>query len=378
MKIEQFEMERAQSLYENAVEYNLSESGVLPLRTNELLSPDELAELAATRLCYPEGMGSDLLRERIALFYDNATAANAVVTNGGSEANHIVLWGLVEEGARVACMIPNYLQTWGLARAYAERADPFYLVESADRSRWELDLDSLAEAVTPETGLIIVTNPNNPTGAVLNEAEMEAVIEAARRVDAWLVFDEIYRGAEVEGDTGPSAWGRYDKVIVTSGLSKAFAMPGLRVGWVVAPEPAIDQLCWYRDYTTLTPNMLSDRLARVAMEPTKRDEILDRCKSIVRAQLPRLVEWVEGHDELNMIAPVAAAIGMVGYDLPIESTELFERLRTEQSVLITPGSHFGIGDYIRVGYGYDIERTLAGLARVDVTLAQLQPAVAAR
>lgn len=68
-------------------------------------------------------------------------------------------------------MIPNYLQTWGLARAYAERADPFYLVESADRSRWELDLDSLAEAVAPETGLIIVTNPNNPTGAVLNEAE---------------------------------------------------------------------------------------------------------------------------------------------------------------------------------------------------------------
>lgn len=378
MKIEQFEMERAQSLYENTVEYNLSESGVLPLRTDELIPPDELTELAATPLCYPEAMGSDLLRERIALFYDNATAANVVVTNGGSEANHITLWGLVEEKARVACMIPNYLQTWGLARAYAERADPFHLVESADRSRWELDLDSLAKAVTPETGLIMVTNPNNPTGAVLNEAEMEALIEAARSADAWLVFDEIYRGSEVEGETAPSAWGRYDKVIVTSGLSKAFAMPGLRVGWIVAPEQAIDLLCWYRDYTTLTPNILSDRLARVAMEPTKRDEILARTRSIIRKQLPRLVEWVDGHDELNMITPVAAAIGMIGFDLPIESTELYERLRTEQSVLITPGSHFGIGDYLRVGYGYDIDHTMEGLARVDTLLAELQPAAVAR
>ena len=372
MKIEPFEMERAQQLYENTVEYNLSQSCIWPLRTDELLPRDELAELTAKRLFYSEGMGSDLLRERIALFYDNATGANVVVTNGGSEANHITLWGLAEEDARVACMIPNYLQHWGLARAFAERVDPFHLVESADRSRWELDLDSLVGAVMPETGLIIVTNPNNPTGAVLNEAELEAVIEAARSADAWLVFDEIYRGAEVEGDTAPSAWGSYDKLIVTSGLSKSFAMPGLRVGWIVAPEPTIKHLSWYRDYTSLTPNMLSDRLARIAMEPTKRDEILDRSKSIVRAQLPRLVEWVESHHELNMIPPVAAAIGAVGYDLPIESTELFEKLVREQSVLITPGSHFGIGDYIRVGYGYDIERTIQGLTRIDATLSQLQ------
>ncbi len=377
MKIEQFEMERAMALFENAVEYNISESGVTPLRMDDLLPPDELATLSATKLSYPEAMGSDLLRERIALFYDDATMANVVVTNGGSEANHITLWGLVEEGDRVACMIPNYLQTWGLARAYADRADPFHLVESADRSRWELDLDGLAAAVTPATGLIIVTNPNNPTGGVLSDTELGALVEAARRADAWLVFDEIYRGTEVEGDTASSAWGRYDKLIVTSGLSKAFAMPGLRVGWIVAAEQAIERLCWYRDYTTLTPNMLSDRLARVAMEPQKRDEILDRSKTIIRAQLPALVDWVAGHDELNMIPPVAAAIGLVGYDLPIESSELFERLRTEKSVLMTPGAHFGIGDYFRIGYGYDIDVAVEGLQRISAMMGELQPAAVA-
>ncbi len=380
MKIECFEMERTQSLYEHAVEYNIAESGVWPLTVNDLLPPTELAELASTRLCYPEGMGSDLLRERVALFYDDATAANIVVTNGGSEANYSALQALLEEGDRVACMIPNYLQTWGLARACAERTDAFYLVESTDgdRTRWALDLDSLAAAVSPATGMIVITNPNNPTGAVLNEAELEALVEAARGADAWIVCDEIYRGAEVEGETGSSLWGRYDKVVVTSGLSKAFAMPGLRIGWTVAPESATHQLMCYRDYTTLTPNLLADRLAPVAMEPTKRDEILDRSKSIVRAQLPRLVEWVGSHEELSMIAPAAAAIGLIAYDLPIESAALCEKLRTERSVLITPGAHFGIGDYIRVGYGYDIDKACQGLALVSETIAELRPVAAAQ
>ena len=247
MKIEQFEMERMQSLYEHAVDHNLAESGVSPLSVNDLLSPETLAELASTPLCYPEGMGSELLRERIGLFYDNATADNIVVTNGGSEANYITLQALLEPGDRVACMIPNYLQTWGLARAYSERTDAFHLVESrdGDGARWALDLDSLAAAVSSATGMITVTNPNNPTGALLNEAELEALVEAARRADAWLVFDGIYRGTELEGDTGPSIWDRYDKAIVTSGLSKAFAMPGLRIGWTVAPgrrDPAADAL----------------------------------------------------------------------------------------------------------------------------------------
>ena len=198
MKIEQFEMERTQSLYEHAVDYNLAESGVSPLSVNDLVSAETLAELAAMPLCYPEGMGSELLRERIALFYDNATADNIVVTNGGSEANYIALQALLEPGDRVACMIPNYLQTWGLARAYSERTDAFHLVESrgGDSARWALDLDSLAAAVSPATGMITVTNPNNPSGAVLDEAELEALVEAARRADAWLVFDEIYRGTE--------------------------------------------------------------------------------------------------------------------------------------------------------------------------------------
>jgi aspartate/methionine/tyrosine aminotransferase len=376
MRMDRFQMERTQCLYENEVRWNLSESGVAPLRVDELLDGEFGREqLLEQALKYPESNGSALLRERIALFYPGATAENVLVTTGCSEANYTTLWGLLEPGDRMAVMIPNYLQSWGLARGYAGRADAYRLTEKRRglKSRWALDVASLERAVSKKTRAIMVTNPNNPTGAVLNEEEMEAVVRVARRADAWIVSDEVYRGAEVASDNlSPTFWGRYPKVIVTAGLSKAFGLPGLRIGWIVAP-PKMTATFWaYQDYTTLTPTMLSDRLARAAMEPGRREKILARTRAIIRRHLPRIEQWIHGHGDLfEYIPPVAGAIALVKYRLPIGSTALFDRLRLEKSVLITPGAHFGIGRYIRIGYGYDVEKTLEGLARVDELLGQL-------
>ena len=367
-------MERTQCLYENVVEFNLSESGVKPLRLEEILDQEDSSGFLALPLRYPESDGSEELRDRIAAFH-GASADQVLVTNGGSEANYTTLWGLLERSDGVAVMLPNYLQTWGLARAYAGNVDAFHLVETAGdagRRRWGLDVDSLERAVTSKTRLIVVTNPNNPTGAVLSEAEMDVVVRAARKVRAWLLVDEIYRGAEVGGSMAPSFWGRYEKVIVTSGLSKAFGLPGLRIGWIVAPAKTIARLCRYRDYTTLTPSFLSDRLARIVMEPGRRERILERTRSIIRANLPRVEKWIASHvDTFGYIAPVAGAIAFVKYRLPIGSTALFDKLRIEESVLVTPGAHFGVGKYFRVGFGYDIDKTLEGLSRMDRTLARI-------
>jgi len=126
MRIDLFKMERTQCLYENEVEYNLSESGVRPLSLEELLQGENLAHFLHQTLKYPESNGSLELREQIAQFH-GATADQVLVTNGGSEANYTALWGLLEKGDRAAVMLPNYLQTWGLARAYAQTADSFHL-----------------------------------------------------------------------------------------------------------------------------------------------------------------------------------------------------------------------------------------------------------
>jgi aspartate/methionine/tyrosine aminotransferase len=368
-------MERTQCLYENEVEFNLSESGVLPLRVEEvLLTSKASANFLALGLRYPESDGSDELREHIAAWYDT-TSDHVLVTNGGSEANFTALWGLLEKGDHAAVMLPNYLQTWGLSRAFAAKTHGFHLVERFEngKARWALDIESLHRAVSKKTRLIVVTNPNNPTGAVLNQKEMDEVVRMARKARAWLLVDEIYRGAEVSEPLTPTFWGSYDKLLITSGLSKAFGLPGLRLGWIIAPPKTIAKLCSYHDYTTLTPTMLSDRLARIVMEPVRREQVLERTRAIVRRNLPRLESWIHSHDDIfSYIPPVAGAITFFRYKLPITSAALFDRLRKERSVLITPGDHFGVGRYIRVGFGYDVEYTLRGLARIDLTLEELK------
>jgi len=374
MDIETFQMERMQCLYENEVEYNLSESGVQPMSVAELMAGQDLDALLSMGLGYPHSNGSHALRERVAAFYPGATPENVTVMNGGSEVNHIVLWTLLEPPHRLAFMVPNYMQGWGLGRHYGGGSDVFHLVVrgSDDGRHWALDVDELRRAVTDRTSVILVTNPNNPTGAVLTEQEMAHVVEVAREADAWLVADEIYRGAELDGRTTPTFWGSYDKLIVTSGLSKAFALPGLRLGWAVAPPELIERLWIHHDYTTLTPAMLSDRLAAIAMDPPRRERILARTRGIIRRNLPTLEEWLHGHEGvLDYVPPAAGAIAYLGYDLPIGSWDLVDRIRVEQSVLVVPGEQLGMEKYLRIGFGSEPDYLRKGLERISETLGQI-------
>ncbi len=371
-RIDRFEMERMQSLYWHLVDYDLSESGVSPMSIAELLEGTDLGDpstFAQIKLGYPLSEGSELTRERIAQWYPGATRANVTVVNGGSEANFLSLFTLLGPGDRLAFEVPNYLQGPGLGRLFGDGTDTFRL--KLRGGRWGLDVDELERAVGKTTKVIMVCNPNNPTGAVMNQEEMDAVVRVAERRGAWIIADEIYRGTEVEGDEpSPSFWGRSERVVVTSGLSKAFGLPGLRIGWAVGPDTFIHDLWERHDYTTLTPGMASDILCGAAMEPSKRAAIFERTRGIVRSQLPRMEEWIHTHDDIFRYArPTAGAIAYVKYRLPVSSTKLVDRIREEQSVLLVGGDQFGIGKGLRFGFGFDIEYTMKGLARVDETLA---------
>jgi aspartate/methionine/tyrosine aminotransferase len=372
MKLEQFDMERMQSTYENLVEFNLSESGVRPLTPRELIEdPAGLDGLLDQPLVYTQSNGTIELRRLIAGMYPGAGIDHIEVTNGGSEANFITTFNLVEPGDDVVMLVPNYMQTWGLARGFGGTIREWKLVEDAAAGRWRADLNELEQLVTARTKLIVICNPNNPTGARLTSSELDAIARIADRHGAWILSDEVYRGAEIDGVETASMWGRSARAIVTSGLSKAYGLPGLRIGWIVAPPSLIASLWSYHDYTTIAPGALSDRLARVAMQPERRARLFERTRNILQKNLGLMEGWLKDAGGFHWIRPEAGAIVYVRYDHPINSTMLVNRLREEKSVLIVPGDHFGMDGYLRLGFGEPPEYNRAGLDRLKELLASL-------
>ncbi|MEZ4415544.1 MAG: aminotransferase class I/II-fold pyridoxal phosphate-dependent enzyme [Gemmatimonadota bacterium] len=363
MRLTRFEMERYQSTFEHRVRYNLSESGVHPMTTRELL---ELAgsdlDVLGIRLEYGQSNGSDQLRENIAALYPDCSEASVLVTVGGAEANFTACWRLMESGQKVAVMVPNYMQVPGLLQTFGAQPLTFPLLEETG---WQPDLDRLRACLDEGARFILVTNPNNPTGSILTEASMDGIVQEAERVGAWILADEVYQGAELDGRQSPSFHGRSERVLVTNSLSKAYGLPGLRLGWIIAPGDLREDLWSRTDYTTITPATLSDALATLAVERKARERIRARTREILNRNLPLLVEWMKKQDGLfSYRLPQAGAICYVRYDAPINSTELAERLRTERDVLVVPGDHFGMDHYLRIGIGPPEELLLEGLERV--------------
>ena len=373
MKLETFAMERMQSTYENQVELNLSESGVQPLRLSELLDDDDAREqLMHEALRYTQSNGTAPLRSSIAAMYSGATPDHVQVTNGGSEANYIATWNLVEPGDEIVLMVPNYMQTWGLARAFGGVIREWPLVRGGSPTRWRVDCDALESLVSPRTKLIIVCNPNNPTGARIEAPDLDRIASMAARHGTWLLADEIYRGAELDGRETPTLWGRHDRVLITSGLSKAYGLPGLRIGWIVGPPNTVATLWSYHDYTTISPGALSDFLARRALEAPRRQRLLARTRGILNANLPIMKSWLDGHGGLfSYIPPEAGAIVYVRYHHAMNSTDLVTRLREQKSVLVVPGDHFSMDGYLRIGFGDEPNHLRQGLNRLGDLLIEL-------
>jgi aspartate/methionine/tyrosine aminotransferase len=263
------------------------------------------------------------------------------------------------------------MQVPGIARALHAEVRPWPLVEDArdGAARWRPDFDALRALVTSHTRAILICNPNNPTGARLTAAELDEVCAVAASCGAWVVSDEIYRGAELDGIETTTVFGRYDRAIVTSGLSKAFALPGLRIGWVVAPPAMIEELWGIHDYTSIAPGAINDRLARIALVPERREVLLARTRGILRTNYPVLKRWIGRRSAmLRHVPPEAGAIAFVRYSHPIGSTRLMERMRDEQSVLVVPGDHFQMDGFLRIGFGCDPELLIPALERVGEVL----------
>jgi len=370
MEFETFLLERNQSLYENQVEINLTESGVHPFSLREFLEPDELQALLDLPLGYGHTEGTPELRDAIASWHPGASAENVLVTTGASEANLLALLASVSAGDEVVVVLPNFMQIPGAARALG--ADVREVTLSEDRG-WRIDRETLFRTISPRTKLIALCNPNNPTGITLNDADRSALLDACERSGAWLLADEIYRGAEL-GGRGETAtfWGANDRIIVTGGLAKSFAHAGLRIGWIIAPQPFLYECMRRQDYTTIGSNAVGQFVGTLLLGADRREKVFARNRKILNGNLALLKDWIAARaNSVSLVPPEAGGMAFLNYAQPLNSTEFSRRLRVEENVFVVAGDWFGLDGRIRVGIGGDNALLLEGLSRLGRFLDRL-------
>ena len=364
-----FELERFMSTWESQVEYNLSGSGVAPLSLRDLAKEDPrfLDSLLDLKLTYPQANGSDELREQIAGYYPGAGGQNIVVTNGASQANFTSILAMLDVGDEIVIMIPNYLQIWGLAQNMGLKVKTFSLKEELG---WKVDVEELNKAVTSQTRLIAVCNPNNPTGHIMDVEERQAVISAARRCGAWILADEVFAGEELWAkEITPSFWGEYEKVLAIRSLSKAYGLPGLRLGWVVAPAETAAEIWARQDYVCISASILSDKIATFVLRPDISSRLRERTCALIRDGYRVFDDWMKQYPQIfSFVPPQAAPIVYARYQRNIHSVDLVKRLIAEQKTYVVPGGHLGMEQHLRIGYGRPAEYLVSGLERIVALL----------
>jgi aspartate/methionine/tyrosine aminotransferase len=274
-----------------------------------------------------------------------------------------MVMSLLESGDEIMVIVPNYMQIAGWAEAIGVNVIEVPLDPARD---WLPDLIKLESLLTSKTKMITICHPNNPTGSTLPLVEINKLANFAKKHDLYLHADEVYRGADFDGHELPSFADVYDKAIITCGLSKAMAMPGLRIGWLVGLSEDIYKSWQRKDYTSITTAAVSEYVATIVLEPTFRSKVLNRSKDYLKNNLALLENWVEKNKNwVSFIPPKAGGMAFLKYELAINSTELAHIFRKELGVLILPGDVYGLDGYFRVGIGAPTDHLDQGLERIS-------------
>lgn len=374
MHIRPFAVEQWMNAYETRCRYNLAETCVESLTVAQLLElagtgPEVLRELLPIHLTYGEIAGSMRLRRAIAALHAHQGPEDVLVTHGAIGANHLVYQGLIGPGDRVVAIVPNYQQHYSIPESLGARVER---LELRAAQGWLPDFDALRRLVTPGTKLISLSNPNNPTGALLGRAALEQLVRIAQEAGAWILCDEVYRGITQQDEAVPSIVDLYPRGISTGSVSKAFSLAGLRLGWIIGPREVLTAAELHRDYNTISVGVIDDFLASLALENAAR--LLERSRGRVRRNLAILDEWLAQEPGLRYVRPRGGTTALLDYGLPLPSREFCVRLLEQTGVLFTPGSALEAEGTVRIGYANAEGVLREGLAAVSTFLRGLRQA----
>lgn len=353
MKIADFQLERYFARWEFVAPHILCASDIEAYRLPELLAladGESRALWDELSLGYTEAPGHPLLRAEIASLYERVAPDEILTFAGAEEAIFILMNILLGPGDHAIVTWPGYQSLYEVARSIGAATTLLRLDPTAG---WALDLDALRDALRPETRLIVVNFPHNPTGALPDRETFEALIDLARESGVYLFSDEVYRFLELDpGDRLPAAVDRYERGISLGVMSKAFALAGLRVGWLATHDTGLLQrVAAFKDYTSICNSAPSEILALIALRA--RETVLARSMGIITQNLAHLdrffATWA---DVFEWVRPRAGSIGFprLPADLPVErfAAELVE----EEGVLLLPGTLYDHpGNHFRIGFG---------------------------
>lgn len=366
MDIKAFKVEEWMNEYETDAKYNIAETCVDSVSLDELFdlagvdASSFWQEMSAKRLTYGDIVGSDELKQGISSLYKTISPANIVPTHGAAGANHLIFYSMVNPGDRVVSIMPTYQQLYSIPEAYG--AD-LQLLHLKQENNYLPDLEELKALVTPDTKMICINNPNNPTGALMSKELLQEIIDIAKSVDAYVLCDEVYRHLTQNDEWSPSVVDMYDKGISVSSMSKVFSLAGIRLGWIATHDEDVIKSCLsHRDYNLISLGMIDDKIGSIALR--NKNALLNRSKSIVRENLAILDTFVTSNKHLRYTKPMAGTTALVYYDFDIPSEELCKDLFNKTGVLVTPSDCFEEEKGMRIGYACDKQELKDGLAKL--------------
>jgi len=306
------------------------------------------------------------LRERVVETQGYSVSPdNVLITAGTQEALFLVLTQTISPRDEVVTDMPSWPMVSQLSRAYGATIK---VVKRKEELGWGIDLDELNDAVTPNTRLIFVNSPNNPTGAIFNEDEMKRICAIARSNDAYLLSDEVYRNLEWEGPSSPAAVNYYEKAISAASVSKTMGLQGIRTGWMATQDKDLLYKCLaLRECGSEVMNVLGEYIALAALKPGKYERLLGEAREEGNRCWPIISEWVEKSSIFDWVKPKAGFLCLAKYDLEIDSEDFCKSLLAKPyRTLIQPGISYGFEKYIRLGVGGgNVEEINKSLEQID-------------
>lgn len=337
--------------YEHNCKHDIAESYVRALDMVELLNLSDDPVSARNRLLnmklgYSDRYGLEELREALSTIYGDGTKAENIITgHGGVGANQIAYSSVYEPGDNLICIMPTYQQLNSLPKLLGYEVREYWL---RPENNYDIEYDVIKEMMDENTKMICLTNPNNPSGRLFSKIELEKLAQIAKEREAYVLCDEAYMEMpHIEGCKQVYMADLYERGISTCSISKAFSLPGLRIGWAVTNAELIKQMVEYRHFYTMEMGTVEEYLASIAI--TNREKIFKRNMEIIEENLRQIDIWVNEEELLSYRRPDAGTVAIIKYELPVDSVEFCRTLVEKTGFLIMPGHAFGMEGHFRIG-----------------------------